>query len=82
MQFITREESIVWRSACRVLLACIAVGATTPVFGNSAEDKQAIRQLAQQYETGWNTHDMDLLGRMRTQRCLLEQPIDKIGFAV
>src|ERR1700682_4789071 len=29
-------------------------------------DERAIRQLAQQYETGWNTHDMNLLGAMRT----------------
>ena len=55
-----------WRSACKVLLTCIAVGATTQVFGSSMDDEQAIRQLAQQYETGWNTHDMELLGRMRT----------------
>ena len=54
-----------WHSACRVLLACLAFGLTTPVLGQSAEDEQAIRQLAQQYEAGWNTHDMDLLGRMR-----------------
>jgi uncharacterized protein (TIGR02246 family) len=55
-----------WRSACGLLSACIAVGATTQVFASSVEDEQAIRELAQQYETGWNAHDMDLLGRMRT----------------
>ena len=55
-----------WRSACGILLTCIAVGAMPQVLGSSAEDEQAIRQLAQQYETGWNTHNMDLLGRMRT----------------
>jgi uncharacterized protein (TIGR02246 family) len=55
-----------WRNTCAVFVVCLALGVTTPVLGQSAEDEQAIRQLAQQYETGWNTHDMDLLGRMRT----------------
>jgi uncharacterized protein (TIGR02246 family) len=32
----------------------------------SSEDERAIRELARQYETGWNTHDMNLLGAMRT----------------
>ena len=54
------------RNACRALLVAVAVGATTPILGSSAEDEQAIRRLAQQYETGWNTHDMALLDRMRT----------------
>jgi len=36
------------------------------VLGQAADDEQSIRQLAHQYETGWNTHDMELLGRMRT----------------
>src|SRR4051794_5435519 len=55
-----------WRNACMALLACLAVGVTTLVLGSSAEEEQSIRQLARQYETGWNTHDMELLGRMRT----------------
>jgi uncharacterized protein (TIGR02246 family) len=38
----------------------------TQVRGDEAEDERAIRQLAQQYETGRNTHDMASLGRMRT----------------
>jgi len=62
----TSEESTMWLNARTVLPACLAFGVTTPVLGQSAEDEQAIRQLAQQYETGWNTHDMDLLGHMRT----------------
>jgi hypothetical protein len=47
----TKEESTMWRSACRILLTCIAVGATIRVFGSSTDDEQAIRQLAQQCET-------------------------------
>src|SRR5262245_16139788 len=50
----------------RLLLACIAVAAAMPVLASSPDDERAIRQLAQDYETGWNTHDMSLLGRMRT----------------
>jgi uncharacterized protein (TIGR02246 family) len=54
------------RNACTVLGVCLALGMTTQVLGQAAEDERAIRLLAQQYESGWNTHDMDLLGRMRT----------------
>ena len=55
------------RTTRRLLLACIVVGAAMPVLAaTSHDDERAIRQLAQDYETGWNTHDMSLLGRMRT----------------
>src|SRR5262245_40692384 len=50
----------------RLLLACIAVGAAMPVLATPRDDERAIRQLAQDYEIGWNRHDMNLLGRMRT----------------
>ena len=56
-----------WHSAgTRVLLASIAVGTATQALASMNEDEGAIRKLAQQYETGWNKHDMNLLGRMRT----------------
>jgi hypothetical protein len=32
-----------WRHACMVLLGGLAVGVTTPVRGNEAEDERAIR---------------------------------------
>jgi uncharacterized protein (TIGR02246 family) len=54
------------RTVCTVLGVCLAFGMTTHVFGQATEDERAIRQLAQQYETGWNTHNMEVLGRMRT----------------
>jgi uncharacterized protein (TIGR02246 family) len=49
-----------------ILALCTALGTTTSVCGQSPADEQAVRQLAQQYEIGWNTHNMDLLGRMRS----------------
>jgi uncharacterized protein (TIGR02246 family) len=36
-------------------------------MAQSADDERAIRNLAQQYENGWNTHDMSLLGAMRAE---------------
>ena len=51
---------------CRKLLAVLLVlGMTAQALAQSADDERAIRKLADQYETGWNTHDMTLLAAMR-----------------
>jgi uncharacterized protein (TIGR02246 family) len=57
-----------WHSArMRVLLASIAPGtATAQAFASMTDDERAVRKLAREYETGWNKHDMKLLGHMRT----------------
>lgn len=49
------------------LLLLVLVLGTVPALAQSADDESAIRNLAQQYETGWNTHDMNLLGSMRAE---------------
>ena len=49
----------------KVVLICLTVGMVSQAMAQSADDERAIRNLAQQYETGWNTHDMNLLGTMR-----------------
>ena len=51
----------------RKLLLLLLVLGTTPALAQSADDERAIRNLARQYETGWNTHDMNLLGAMRAE---------------
>jgi uncharacterized protein (TIGR02246 family) len=50
----------------KALLLLVTVAMTGLATAQSADDERAIRNLAQQYETGWNTHDMNLLGAMRT----------------
>jgi len=49
----------------KLLLLLPVLGLTTQALAQSADDERAVRDLAQQYETGWNTHDMKLLGAMR-----------------
>ena len=38
-----------WWNACTVFAVYLTLGMATPIFGQSAEDEQASRQLAQQY---------------------------------
>jgi uncharacterized protein (TIGR02246 family) len=51
----------------KVVLVCLTAAMVNEVMAQSADDEQAIRNLAQQYETGWNSHDMSLLGAMRAE---------------
>jgi uncharacterized protein (TIGR02246 family) len=51
----------------RKLLSLALLLGITPALAQSGDDERAIRNLAQQYETGWNTHDMNLLGTMRAE---------------
>ena len=51
----------------RLLLVLLVLGMTAQALAQSADDERAIRNLAQQYETGWNTHDMTVLGAMRAE---------------
>jgi uncharacterized protein (TIGR02246 family) len=39
---------------------------TAQALAQTADDERAIRKLADQYETGWNTHDMTPLAAMRS----------------
>jgi uncharacterized protein (TIGR02246 family) len=45
------------------LFAALAIAGHA--VAQSPDDERAIRDLAQQYESGWNNHDMSLLGAMR-----------------
>ena len=38
----------------------------TPIAGQSARDDEAIRRLTIEFETAWNTHDMNRLGQIVT----------------
>jgi uncharacterized protein (TIGR02246 family) len=56
-----------WNTAhTAVLLTSIAIAAVTQAFAAASDDERAIRKLAEEYETGWNKHDMNLLSHMRT----------------
>ena len=51
--------------ARNLLFVVLLVGMTAQALAQTADDEAAIRKLADQYETGWNTHDMSLLAAMR-----------------
>lgn len=57
----------------KLLLVLPVLGMAAQALAQSADDETAIRNLAQQYETGWNAHDMNLLASMR---------VDDIDFVV
>jgi uncharacterized protein (TIGR02246 family) len=49
----------------KLFLVPLLFAMTVQSLAQSADDERALRNLAQQYETGWNSHDMRLLGAMR-----------------
>src|SRR5262245_34179346 len=49
----------------KLLPVLLVFGMTAQALAQTADDERAIRKLADQYETGWNTHDMTLLAAMR-----------------
>jgi uncharacterized protein (TIGR02246 family) len=48
------------------LVLLLLVAARVPASGQSPTDEARIRRLATQFETAWNTHDMNLLGDIVT----------------
>ncbi len=56
-----------WRRICTAFLTFMILGAGPQAFGQPATDEQTVRALAVQFETGWNTHDMNVLGSIVTE---------------
>ncbi len=49
------------------LVTVMMVGAFGQAFAQATPDDQAVRALAAQFETAWNTHDMNVLGAITTE---------------
>jgi uncharacterized protein (TIGR02246 family) len=56
-----------WRRIYTAFLTFMILGAGPQAFGQPATDEQTVRALAVQFETGWNTHDMNVLGSIVTE---------------
>ncbi len=50
----------------RAFFVLVFVTVTAPASGQSASDEEGIRRLATQFQTAWNSHDMNVLGQIVT----------------
>src|SRR6266849_11062400 len=49
------------------LLSLMVIAGVAPASEQSAEEEQAIRDVATRFEVAWNTHDMNVLGSITTE---------------